>query len=178
MTSPGIKWAGPLPIDLKGFANLLLSNVVDSNRSDRDLGSRSYAIISDCYLNFFSRLGYHFSRLDAYASNELNNNYINFNFRGGAADPIRRMRRAQIVTKILETLNFSVKYNNDHVLATIRKISKSSILSLLAEIGRLMGAVRNVDVTLTNDESVQKFVDAFLSGDSAPVLKFTNDKNE
>ena len=171
MTSPGIKWAGPLPIDLKGFANLLMSNVVDSSRGDRDLGSRSYAIISDCYMNFFSRLGYHFSRLDAYASNELNNNYINFNFRGGAADPIRRMRRAKIISKVLETLNFSVSHNNDHVLATIRKIPKSSILLLLTEIGRLMGAVRNVDVTLTTDESIQKFVDAFLNGDSSPALR-------
>lgn len=172
MTAPGIRWAGPLPIDLKGFTNLLMANVVDSNRSDRDLGSRSYAIISDCYLNFFSRLGYHFTRLDAYASDELNNNYINFNFRGGAADPIRRMRRAKVISKVLETLNFSVSHKNDHVLATIRKIPQSSIHSLLIEIGRLMGAVRNVDVTLTNDESIQKFVDAFLSGDSAPVLKF------
>ncbi len=178
MTAPGIRWAGPLPIDLKGFTNLLMSNVVDSNRSDRDLGSRSYAIISDCYVNFFSRLGYHFSRLDAYASEELNNNYINFNFRGGAADPIRRMRRAKIVTKILETLNFSVSHNNDHVLATIRKIPASLIFSLLTEIGRLMGAVRNVDVTLTSDENIDKFVDAFLKGDSAPVLRFMEDKEE
>ncbi len=176
MTAPGIKWAGPLPIDLKGFANLLMSNVVDSNRGDRDLGSRSYAIISDCYVNFFSRLGYHFSRLDAYASRELNNNYINFNFRGGAADPIRRMRRAKIISKVLETLNFSVAHQNDHVLANIRKIPESSILLLLAEIGRLLGAVRNVDVTLTTDESIQKFVNAFLSGDSAPVLKYFNEK--
>ena len=172
MTAPGIRWAGPLPIDLKGFTNLLMSNVVDSNRGDRDLGSKSYAIISDCYLNFFSRLGYHFSRLDAYASDELNNNYINFNFRGGAADPIRRMRRAKIITKVLETLNFSVTHRNDHVLATIRKIPASLILEYLSEIGRLMGAVRNVDVTLTSDESIDKFVDAFLKGDSAPALKF------
>ena len=178
MTAPGIRWAGPLPIDLKGFTNLLMSNVVDSSRGDRDLGSRSYAIISDCYMNFFSRLGYHFSRLDAYASEELNNNYINFNFRGGAADPIRRMRRAKIVTKVLETLNFSVSHNNDHVLATIRKIPASSIFSLLTEIGRLMGAVRNVDVTLTSDENIDKFVDAFLQGDSAPVLRFMEDKEE
>ncbi len=172
MTAPGIKWAGPLPIDLKGFTNLLMANVVDSNRGQRDLGSRSYAIISDCYMNFYSRLGYHFTGLDAYASDELNNNYINFNFRGGAADPIRRMRRAKVITKVLETLNFSVSHNNDHVLATIRKIPQSSIHSLLTEIGRLMGAVRNVDVTLTNDESIQKFANAFLSGDSAPAQKF------
>ncbi len=175
MTAPGIRWAGPLPIDLKGFTNLLLSNVVDSSRSDRDLGSRSYAIISENYVNFFSRLGYHFSRLDAYTSNELNNNYINFNFRGGAADPVRRMRRAKIIHKVLEALNFSVIFKNDHVLATIRKIPPTSILSLLTEIGRLMGAVRNVDVTLTNDDNIDTFVNAFLQGDSAPALRFTNE---
>ena len=178
MTAPGIKWAGPLPIDFKGLTNLLMSNVVDSSRSDRDLGSRSYAIISDCYMNFFSRLGYHFTRLDSYASDEINNNYINFNFRGGAADPIRRMRRAKIITRVLETLNFSVSHKNDHVLATIRKIPSSSILSLLTEIGRLMGAVRNVDVTLTNDENINKFVSAFLSGDSAPAMKFIEENND
>ncbi len=177
MTAPGIRWAGPLPIDLKGFTNLLMSNVVDSNRSDRDLGSRSYAIISDCYMNFFSRLGYHFSRLDAYASDELNNNYINFNFRGGAADPIRRVRRAKIISKVLETLNFTVSHDKDHVLATIRKIPLLSILSLLTEIGKLMGAVRNVDVTLTNDESIQQFVDAFLNGDPSPAMRFTERSN-
>lgn len=177
MTAPGIRWAGPLPIDLKGFTNLLMSTVVDSNRSDRDLGSRSYAIISDCYVNFFSRLGYHFSRLDAYASDELNNNYINFNFRGGAADSIRRVRRAKIISKVLETLNFTVSHNKDHVLATIRKIPRQSILALLTEIGKLMGAVRNVDVTLTSDESIQQFVDAFLNGDPSPALKFTERSN-
>ncbi len=176
MTSPGIRWAGPLPIDFKGLTNLLMSNIVDSSRSDRDLGSRSYAFVSDCYMNFFSRLGYHFSRLDAYASEEINNNYINFNFRGGAADVVRRMRRAKIISKVLETLNFTVSNRGDHVNATIRKIPTTSILSLLSEIGRLMGAVRNVDVTLTNDENISQFVDAFLKGDSAPALRFTDEK--
>ncbi|MCL4538272.1 MAG: PEP-utilizing enzyme [Bacteroidetes bacterium] len=173
MTAPGVKWAGPLPIDFKGFTNLLMSNIVDAGRSDRALGGRSYAIISDCYLNFSSRLGYHFSRLDAYASEEINNNYINFDFRGGAADPSRRVRRARVVAKILERSNFSVTLQNDNVLATIRKISASAIFELLTEIGRLMGAVRNADITLITDDSIDQFVDAFLSGDPAPALRFT-----
>ena len=127
-------------------------------------------------MNFFSRLGYHFSRLDAYASDELNNNYINFNFRGGAADPIRRMRRAKIITKVLETLNFTVSHHGDHVIATIRKIPEDSIMEYLSEIGRLMGAVRNVDVTLTSDENIDQFVEAFLSGDSAPAMRFIDNE--
>ncbi len=173
MTAPGVKWAGPLPIDLKGFTNLLMANIVDAGRSDRALGGRSYAIISDCYLNFSSRLGYHFSRLDAYASEEINNNYINFDFRGGAADPLRRVRRARVIARILERSNFSVTLQNDNVLATIRKISASAIYELLHEIGRLMGAVRNADVTLITDDSIEQFVNAFLSGDPAPAMRFT-----
>ena len=175
MTAPGVRWAGPMPIDLKGFTSLLMSNIVDAERSNRALGGRSYAIISDCYLNFSSRLGYHFSRLDAYASNEINNNYINFDFRGGAADPLRRVRRAKVVARILELSDFSVTVQNDNVLATIRKIPDSGILALLNEIGRLMGAVRNADVTLINDDNIDKFVNAFLSGDPAPALRFTQE---
>ncbi len=173
MTAPGVKWAGPLPIDFRGFTNLLMSNIVDAGRSDRALGGRSYAIISDCYLNFSSRLGYHFSRLDAYASEEINNNYINFDFRGGAADPIRRVRRARVIARILERSSFSVTLQNDNVLATIRKITAPAILDLLTEIGRLMGAVRNADVTLITDESIEEFVNAFLEGDPAPAMRFT-----
>jgi pyruvate,water dikinase len=176
MTTPGIRWAGPLPIDFRGLTNLLMTNIVDSNRSNRDLGSKSYAFISDSYLNFFSRLGYHFSRLDAYISDEINSNYINFNFRGGAAEPIRKMRRAKIIAKILENLNFSVNHVTDNVFATIRKIPSPSILNLLSEIGRLMGAVRNVDATLISDDYINKFVEAFLSGDPAPALRITEEK--
>jgi pyruvate,water dikinase len=175
MTAPGVRWAGPLPIDLKGFTTLLMTNIVDTGRSVRALGDRSYAIISDCYLNFSSRLGYHFSRLDAYACGELNNNYINFDFRGGAADPLRRVRRAKVIARILELSNFSVSIQNDNVLATIRKIPESDILKLLSEIGRLMGAVRNADVTLINDENVDKFVSAFISGDPAPAVRFAQE---
>ncbi len=175
MTAPGVRWAGPLPIDLKGFTSLMMSNIVDAGRGDRALGGRSYAIISDCYLNFSSRLGYHFSRLDAYACDEINNNYINFDFRGGAADPLRRVRRAKVIARILELSNFSVTVQNDNVLATIRKVPVSDILELLNEIGRLMGAVRNADVTLISDDNIDQFVNAFLSGDPAPALRFTQE---
>ena len=41
-----------------------------------------------------------------------------------------------------------------------------------------MGAVRNVDVTLTSDENINKFVDAFLKGDSAPAMKFIEGNND
>ena len=46
-------------------------------------GDRSFAIISDKYLNFSSRVGYHYSVLDAYCGQTINMNYITFSLKGG-----------------------------------------------------------------------------------------------
>ncbi|MDQ1266459.1 MAG: Phosphoenolpyruvate synthase [Bacteroidota bacterium] len=172
MTTPGIMWGGPLTVDVKGFMNVLVSNMTDSSETNRTIGGRSYALVSNEYLNFFSRLGYHFSRLDAFAGEETNSNYINFHFRGGAADPVRRGRRASAIRRILEAYNFGVMQTDDNVIATLRKVPLDTILNLLKELGRLMGAVRNTDVTMLSDSHVDIFVQYFLEGDPAPALRF------
>lgn len=172
MTTPGLQWAGPLSVDFKGFMNIIMANISDSHKAERNVGSRSYALISHNYVNFFSRLGYHFSRLDAFASDEENSNYINFHFRGGAADLTRRTRRAKVIQRILEEKGFIVSRINDNLIARIRKINEESIYKLLTLIGKLIGAVRNTDVTLLTDEHINIFVQAFLEGDPAPAKRF------
>jgi pyruvate,water dikinase len=177
MTTPGIQWSGYLSMDTKGFANLIMGNIVDPNR-DRDMGSMSYALVSDKYLNFFSRLGYHFSRLDAFACEEINSNYINFNFRGGASDHQRRSRRAMVIRRILEQLNFTAIREEDNVIANIRKVPEDVIYHLISEIGRLMGAVRNVDVIMVSEAHMDEFIRAFLAGDPAPARRITKNRGE
>ena len=171
MTTPGIKWTGYNRIDTLGYAQIILGNIVDSNH-DRDVGSVSYALISNEYLNFFSRLGYHFSKIDVFASDEINSNYINYNFRGGAAVYSRKARRAEAVKRILEQLGFSVIRDEDNVIANVRKVPKEVILQLVADIGRLMGAVRNADVIFVSDYYVDEFIKSFLEGDPSPASKF------
>ncbi len=172
MQTPGLEWSGPLNMDTKGFAHIMMRNVVDTHKGDREMGSRSYALISDNYLNFFSRLGYHFSRLDAFAGEEIHNNYIAFNFRGGAAEFERRCRRAKVVKRILEHFNFSVVREDDNINSSIRKIEAGKVYELLSTIGRMMGAIRNTDVTMTSDECIELFVEGFLEGDPAPAKRY------
>jgi pyruvate, water dikinase len=169
MTSPGIRWGGPLGVDVKGFMNIMVTNATDSGKAERNIGSLSYALLSDNYLNFFSRLGYHFSRLDSFICDEVNSNYINFHFRGGAADSTRRNRRAQAIKQILGHFGFETIRNEDNVIAKIRKIPEEEIIHLLKEIGKLMGAVRNTDVTMVTDEHVELFVKYYLEGNPAPA---------
>ncbi|MBI5326493.1 MAG: hypothetical protein HZB41_14675 [Ignavibacteriae bacterium] len=171
MTTPGIRWSGHLSLDTKGFASLIFGNMVDVYRSESVLGARTYALVSENYLNFFSRLGYHFSRLDSFAGEEINTNYINFNFRGGAADNIRRIRRGIVIEKILDNLGFVTTRYDDNVLASVSKIPMERIFFLLSELGRMMGAVRNADVIFTSEEVMNKFIELFLEGDPSPGTK-------
>ena len=76
-----------------------------TNMAER-FGDRSYAIISDKYLNFSSRIGYHYSVLDSYCGDTVNKNYITFSFKGGAADHVRRNRRARAIATIFQALGF------------------------------------------------------------------------
>lgn len=171
MTAPGVKWAGPVPVDFKGLTHLVMASVVDSTRSEGEIGSNSYAFITDVYVNFSSRLGYHFTRLDAYSSDELNSNYITFSFKGGAADTLRRTRRAKFIARVLEDLGFTVLQKEDLVHASIRKIDKQAMNERLVVLGRLMGAVRNIDVTMVSDSVIEKFAKEFLSGNNTPAIE-------
>jgi pyruvate,water dikinase len=179
MNTPGLPWSGPVPMDLRGFAGLIMNTMVDKDRLNRELGSKSYAMISYHYINFSARLGYHFSNLDAYASPFIHRNYISYRFKGGAADSTRRARRAKFISEVLKHYGFHVVQRSDHVHSIVRKLNESEILKLMTNIGRLMGAIRNADVTMYSDEQIELYAQAFLNGSSSPVETVTkNQKNK
>jgi pyruvate,water dikinase len=173
MTTPGIKWSGFLPMDTKSFAGIIFGNIVDVNQAASTIGSRTYALISENYINFFSRLGYHFSRLDSFADDENDTNYINYSFWGGASDEERKSKRAEAMGRILEHYNFTINRVSDNLTATIRRISRDEVYSLLVVIGRLMGAIRNTDVIMVSPEIMEEFIALFISGDPAPGYTIT-----
>ena len=175
MKTPGIKWAGHLPIDFKGYARVIFGNLIDVNRNESEIGSKSYAIVSKNYFNFFSRLGYHFTRIDVFAHDEINANYINFYFRGGAADEIRKSRRVRAIKLILDHYDFISETKDDSVIARIRKVPLQKILELVEMLGKLMGSVRNTDVTMLTEKHIDIFVKSFIEGDPAPALKLINE---
>ncbi len=178
MSAPGLPWSGPVPMDLRGFAGLIVNTMVDAGRARREMGSRSYAVISPQYVNFSARLGYHFSNLDAYAGESVHRNYISYRFKGGAADSTRRIRRARFISEVLKEYGFHVVQKGDHVHSTIRKIDEQEVLYLLKNIGRLLGAIRNADVTMVDDQQIQLYARAFLDGSNSPVATVRNSQTK
>ncbi|MFH0813645.1 MAG: phosphoenolpyruvate synthase, partial [Pseudomonadota bacterium] len=151
-------------IELKGFFSVMSEQMLSNTYTAERFGDRSYAIISDKYLNFSSRVGYHYGILDSYCGQTINKNYITFSFRGGAADDVRRNRRARMIALILKTLDFSVDVMGDRVDARLKKYESSVIEEKLDLVGRLLQFTRQMDMLMTSETSVETIAHNFLKG--------------
>ncbi|HJX32162.1 MAG TPA: PEP/pyruvate-binding domain-containing protein, partial [Thermodesulfobacteriota bacterium] len=64
MLHEDLRFQGPRPIELKGFFSVMSEQMFTNPQAAERFGERTYAIISDKYLNFSSRVGYHYGILD------------------------------------------------------------------------------------------------------------------
>ena len=165
MLRKDLKAMEPRPIELKGLFSVMSQQMLaPPNRHNERFGDKSYAIISDKYLNFSSRVGYHYSILDTYCGQTPTKNYINFQFKGGAADDIRKNRRVRSIEKILGALGFLVESQGDRVTARFAKEKPEVIEEKLNYIGRLLLFTRQMDMLMTTESSVSHLAECFLQG--------------
>jgi pyruvate,water dikinase len=164
MTNPNVHWFGPVDVDWKGFASIISESMFRDPLADDTMGAPSYAVLSEGYLNFNSRLGYHFTVVDAYCGSSVNDNYLLFSFKGGAADIGRRSRRAILIAKILKRIGFKVALKGDLVRGEVKKFDCSVLREKLDMVGRLLGAVRLLDMALSDDGRIDWYVDEFMKG--------------
>jgi pyruvate,water dikinase len=153
----------PRPIHVSGLLSVMREQMLAPSPGDR-FGDRSYAVISAKYLNFSSRVGYHYSILDSYCGDNINNNYITFSFKGGAADDVRRNRRVRAIAKVLEQMDFAVDVKGDQVSARLLKYPRPVIEEKLDIIGRLLLFTRQMDMLMESEYSVDAVVKNFLAG--------------
>jgi pyruvate, water dikinase len=164
MLHEDLRSQGPRPVDLGGFFSVMREQMLSPNNMAERFGDRSYAIISDKYLNFSSRIGYHYSVLDAYCSDSIHKNYITFSFKGGAADELRRNRRARAIALIFQELDFQVEVREDRVDARFYKYEKPVIEAKLDVVGRLLQFTRQMDMLMQCEASVDVLARSFLTG--------------
>jgi pyruvate,water dikinase len=161
ISHPGISWAGPVPVNMGGFLHVLGQAAI---RPPENFWDKTYAIVAANYVNYACRLGYHFQSVDCYCGPTPGENYLNFNFKGGAADELRRIRRAQLIAIVLERLGFEVERHLDVIRARFRKRPQSEMEERLDLLGRLMAYVRQMDMLMANDDYVHLLAGRFLAG--------------
>ena len=165
MLHDGLRSRAPRPVNLGGFFSVMSRQMLSSPQMEGGrFGDRSYAIISDVYMNFSSRVGYHYSILDSYCGRTTAKNYINFEFKGGAADDTRRNRRVRVIEKVLADLDFLVDTLGDRVTARLAKQETPVLLEKLDQLGRLLIYTRQMDMLMHNENLVDQMAECFMAG--------------
>ena len=163
LIDPRINWEQPRALSTQGFLSVLGESMAGPPAQAKGVGGSSFAIMSDRYMNFSTKAGYHFSRIDAYCGMSLNKNYIHFRFEGGGASELRRQRRCQFLSMVLRQLNFNVQIQRDTLVARLEKYDRETIRVRLADLGRLTICSRQLDMLMDTDHSSEYFAKAFLS---------------
>jgi len=161
MMYKGIKWSGERNINISGLVSAMASYMVDKSTSIRELGAPSYVFITKYYMNFNSRVGYHFTTIDAYSGEQRESNYINFRFSGGANALDRRSRRASLIERILSDVGFVCVRTMDVINARITNLDIVEMQAKLEYVGRLLGFVNRLDIAMVADNDIEKYYNAF-----------------
>ncbi len=167
LADPALRREGPRPVDASGF----LSVVSGAMAGDSGLGQPGWALVSDRYLHMSLRMGYHFTTAEAFVGPRRGDNRIRLVFKGGAADEVRRQRRARFVAGVLDGLGFQVRRKGDFVSATFSHGTQERMLRELQRLGRLLACAGQLDMVLAHESQVAWYVDGFLQGDYARILK-------
>ncbi len=154
-----IPWEGP-PLDGQGLLSVMFHSttntaLVPSLRSK--FNDRNYFMISKNYCNLSSRLGYHFALLEALISDRKRENYVSFQFKGGATDDHRRVKRVRFIGEILVENGFRVQIREDNLTARVEGQAKEFMLDRVKILGYLSLHTRQLDMIMSNHTQVNYY---------------------
>jgi len=151
-------WDGPPGLDGRGFLSVLFQSTTNVNLEPAmasTYSEKNYFMISKHFCNLQSRFGYHFTSVESLAGPRPRENYIRFQFKGGAASYARKERRARFIGEILDEFNFQTKVREDAMFARLDDCDQQFIEDHLEIIGHLLIHTRQLDMIMSNEETVQ-----------------------
>ncbi len=168
-----IPWDGPPAMDGKGMTSIMFRSTMNTALVPgikSKYADRNYFMISKNYCTLSSRLGYHFSTMEAMVSERSGENYLGFKFKGGAADFERCLGRVNFIREILERYGFRATVNADNVDARTEGHDMEYMISRLKILGYLTLHTRQLDMIMGNSALVTYYMNK-LTKDIDSLIK-------
>ena len=159
-------WAGPPPVSLGGFGSIIFQSTKNPSLDPAvrsAMAAKNYFLISKNFCNLSVRLGYHFALVEANLGEFLTENYVSFQFKGGAADEGRRLLRIRLISEILEEFGFRVEQKVDAMTARIEKKNAPYLLERLKILGYLLIHTRQIDMVMADQGMAANYRDKIMT---------------
>lgn len=163
LNHPAIRWQQPLHFDWQTFGEAVMAGGLAP--PDSPLYA-SYAAVDRDYVHFHIRFGYHYTVVEALAGGVAENNYATLRFVGGGGEQGGRLLRLFFLAAVLRELGFRTSRRGDVLDALLPRQEEAILLAALAEVGRLLGASRLLDMGIADEETALRFAREFLAGRS------------
>ena len=160
VTMAGVWQSTPVAVDFSSFMSSMTRTFPSELAPSASVG-RNLAVISNNYAHLSLHLGYHFTMINCYVSENISDNYAYFRFAGGVTGARRRSRRAQFLAEVLGKLDFSTTLRDDLVIARVKKIPAEEILHRMHIFGVLVAYTRQLDVSMVADEQIHRHAELF-----------------
>ncbi|HZE21785.1 MAG TPA: hypothetical protein VE082_07010, partial [Desulfobaccales bacterium] len=157
-----MRWPQSKPAGVKSLSSIFVKGDKEIAQGAGPWSDQSYAVMSKNYLNFSIRLGYHLSTVEAYVSDQVNDNYLTFDFRGGGSTAERRERRARLIEAIIDRLDLSHRRKGDLIEARLAKYPPEQMAQRLVLLGKLTHYTKQLDMALFSDSIVDWYIKDFV----------------
>jgi hypothetical protein len=144
-------WAGPPPVDARGFLSIMYESTTNPEISitgEFDFGVQNHILLSKAYVSLSSRFGYHFVTIEALVGERARENFVSFQFRGGAAEMTRRERRIAFVSGLLGEFGFKLEAREDALIARVEGLTTQEFIDRLRILGYLIIHTRQLDMIM------------------------------
>jgi len=161
LSHPGVTWRDRAHFDWQSYDSIALAGGVATKNNS---SLTSFCLVSAEYLNVNIRFGYHFTLLDCLCGDIPEENYILMRFAGGGGNSLGKDLRLIFIVKILARLNFTCEQTGELLDARLMRYDKKITANRLDQVGRLLGAVRLLDMVLTDENMIDGMVEDFFLG--------------